>query len=493
MSGYCFAMSTRTTPSNSRTALLIKWGLVLPLVLMLIAMIGIGARYIPGKRRLDRLRGEYGSPSGSGVNLGLEFEEVVPDWIRNRIGGHWCEPLDRLTRIYLNGAHDAALIERRGCFEAENVIIESDQEQSEISDQALVALGESHQMNVLAIYGGDFTRQGLLSLAKSPYLAKLELNNVSLSSDWCAAITEFIRLKELTVLKRDPGQLSPDEIECLAARPQLKIVRLNVGSSKHDWDPFATLPPLTAGRDWRIRVLELNRHLLTPLQQVRDLTSLSMTSDTITKEALVPLADLPALRSLQISVDFPGFHDEQLSHLRSCGKLEFLEIHEWSDSTTRVLGLNSLAALPALQDLILEACLTAEDYQGLAQLTNLRSLRFNDLCNASDVTPLKSLVNLQELELEGNYSVESLNVIRSMPRLHWLQFAVWANLSEYEHLKELFNRADMPAGLTADCAAALKDLEKQARDPLFQDHEITISLGRRVLLPEEWTPDPNFD
>lgn len=495
-------MLTRFGSSQSRTALLIKWGLILPLVLVLVAAIVIGARYISGKRRLDQLKSEIQSDP-FGIRIVIEFDPVVPDWIRERVGAAWCNPLDRIKGIYIAGATDEDLIQRRGCFDVDSLAIESDPGSSWPTDRGLAIVGESRQIKRLEIRGGRYTQAGIRSLGNCRTLTELELIDVDLIPGWSIAIQQLRGLKELTVINRSAGHFNSQEVADLAAHPSLKAVGLDVILSKHATVELTPLPASPAGRTWHVLIEELNQEFVASLCRDKGLDTLSIQCDSLTNDALDPLVTAPSLRRLQLATFGPGFHEDQLSCLKECSKLEDLYIRGIARGP---VGLKHLSALPALKEVALELELDPQDRQSLARLLQLRSLRYLLYYSRSgetipDISNLKSLVNLEELDLGKQVALNSTNdilqpnleIIRSMPKLHWLRFETYATVSNYKCLRELVENTDFPTVLKADFSRAIGQLEEQTRDPVLQGHTITLSIGQRVLLPKDGTMDPTID
>ncbi len=494
-------MLTRFGSSKSRTALLIKWGLILPLVLVLVAAIVIGARYISGKRRLDRLNSEIQSDP-FGISIVIEFEPVVPGWIRKRVGDEWCQPLDEIKAIYVPEATDSLMARLRGSFVAKSIVIEADSESSAITDESLKVLGDTGRFERLEISGGQFTRQGLSRLCNCPNLTVLNLDRVELSPDWANAVQRLSALKELSVVKREGQPFTSQDVESVAKHPGLKAVGLGLSLSKYEWVSSTPLLASATGSYWRVASETLNREFVAAISRHRNIDSFSFFCISIENDAFEPFANSSALRRLQVAVMESDFHDNQLSSLSGCANLEFLEL---SGQTSGPIGVKSLSTLPSLKDLVLDLWLDSDELQELARLQGLRLLRFRcddfDPSNESepDIRFLRSLANLEELDLDGTFGTKpgdldkKLDVLRSLPRLHWLRFQTFATPSNAELLRDLAAGPNVPVGLKVDFLRAVQEIEDQARDPQLTRHTITLSIGNRVWLPEDFEPDPNFD
>ena len=442
-------MNMRSNDSRYRIWQLLKWTLGVPGVLLLIIVMAIAARYFPSKARLDRLKS-----SNTGMSqVSIVFEPVVPTWIRKLVGDERCNPLDGIKAIILSSPKDYDLIKWRGCFDAETIMIESSPWDS-ITDRGLSELGDLRLLKCLEIEYGHFTSQGLQALAKSPHLTNLKLDSVKLSSDWYDTIRQFPKLKQLEVFKRpdeithETPEITVHEVEALATHPHFRSVRLNLSMRNNEDGPLAPVDDSLIGCIWRFRVNELTRGFTEPLAKLRDLDTLVIHCDTMTPDALAPLARMPSLRRLHLVGQITEQH---LNSLEVCPKLESLAIVSYEESDEpNDHGLRHLAGFPSLKVLVLYLRLTPKDLEGLGQLTNLKALRVGfDYEDASKgIERLKSLGNLEELDLGIIENGNDLDVILSMPKLRWLRFDTNATLPH--HLQELASRSAVPTHLKAD-------------------------------------------
>lgn len=481
---------------RSRISLLLKWAIGVPVVVLLIFIIGIGARYVPNKARLDRLRNNQ--PGSDKVTI--EFVPVVPNWIRNLVGNRWCEPLDDIKALTFQDVTGEDLVRWHGCFDVETVSIAGD---DQLTDAALSELAGLRNVKNLELTRGNFSTNGLLALARCPQLAKLQLIAVELSPDWCDAIKKCPNLFYLELVKADAAgqdEITPREIEVMASHPHLRKVRLGIRFHGYSDDPFSAPDDSPTACAWFIHTKHLTSEHLAPLIERKDLDTLTLPCESIATDALAPVRRFASLRKLQVCDYENGIRKQQLSSLTGCPKLASLELHDfgvdrsWDGEPDSLpdQGLGYLADLPSLTDLILEGPLGPTDWINLGRLTNLRALRISSSWDAypQGLQSLKSLVKLEELDLEG-WVFEDLDVIKSLPKLRWLRFDTYATVPHPLH--ELAQRPDFPVALKADLTSVFHQIELQANDLFMAEHPNTVSLGSRSRLPKKWTMPPGMD
>jgi len=493
-------MGKRSENSISRIWLVIRWAVILPMVLLLVLTLGLAARYLPAKARLDRMKLDRGG------KIFLKFEPVVPDWIRKLVGQERCEPFDRLQEIEFRHVTDENLLKWRGCFDVESVVFDAYSSEELITDRSLLLFGELRSLRSLVIGRGRFTRQGLRALANCTQLTNLEIHHAELSPGWCDGIQDIQSLKQFAVGDFGESTAQSRDIRALAAIRHLRMVRLGLHDSTYAQHPLSPLEESPIGCTWRIKVENLAAELLEPLAALPDLDTLVVVCDTMSPDALLPLKKSPSLRRLQVySYDFPPEpqSDPNLGMLKGCQHVELLEICLRNDvrpvtdnDQPANHGLEHLADLPLLTNLVLHGRLSAKDWEGVARLTNLRGLRLHvwnlDARASRQHAHLRSLIHLEELALPFQGIADNdLNVILSMPKLHWLEFDALVTIAP--QLQVLAERPDFPAALKPHLPAALREFEKVAQSGESPDHPTTVTIGWRKRLPSEWMPNPGID
>ena len=277
----------------------------------------------------------------------------------------------------------------------------------------------------------------------------------------------------------------------MVALPNLRFVRLNLSMHNNEDGPLAPLDVSPIGREWRFRVKELTKGFTKQLAKLRDLDTLVIHCEELTPDSLVPLARMRSLRRLHICGAITEHH---LEGLVGCPKLESLAIVSYGESENpEDHGLKHLAGLPALKDLVLYLLPSPRDFDGLGKVTNLKALRigFDYEPKSQGIERLVSLVNLEELDLGFLENSRDVDVILSMPKLRWLRIGTWATLPH--HLQEFAQLPALPAALKPGFPQAILELEAQARDPYLKNHSITLTIGQRTLLPEDWMQGPGID
>ena len=345
------------------------------------------------------------------------------------------------------------------------------------------------------------------ALANCTQLTNLEISTAALAPGWSDAIQDIRSLKQFAVGDFGESNVQFREIKALAENPHLRQVRLGFYDSTYAQYPLSPLEESPTGCTWRIKVDNLTPEMLEPLAANRDLDTLVVVCHTLTKDALLALNKSTSLRRLQVYIyDFPPEPKNNPDFgmlLKGCHNLELLEICLNAEDppvtdNDQLLnhGLEHLAHLPLLTNLILHGRLSAKDWEGVARLKNLRGLRcrgwYLGAAGSRQVAHLKSLSDLEELELPfQEVDDNDLDVILSMPKLHWLEFDTWVTI--LPKLRLLADSPDFPAALKEQIPAALREFEKEAQSADFHEHTTTVSIGWRKKLPSEWAPNPGID
>jgi hypothetical protein len=468
-------MNTTSNNPPSVICLVLKWTLGVPTALLLVIVVGIAARYLPSKARLDRMKSARTITSHGVGGIYIEFEPVVPTWIRKLIGDKRCEPLDRIKEVHFYGATDDELIKCHGCFDTESVVLTS----HSFTDRGLAELSELRLLKRLEISGGRFTSQGLAALARCPELTDLKIDHADLADNWFDAIGALTNLRHLEVAKHK--EITVREIAELAAHQGLRTVRLNPSAESRTAIQYLEGNPQAS--IWHIGSIHLTRDVLEPLAGVRDLDTIVIDDVTVEPDALSSLARLPSLRTLLILG--VGISGEHLWDLKGCSKLESLTIADAYGFGTH--GLDGLRELPSLIQLVLYyGVLSPEDVAAVSRLPRLRSLRielFHE-CMVDGLARLDSLVNLEELELRSILDVDdALGIFQSMPRLQWLEYDSRPIIPH--PLQTMADQSKLPVALVTGIQNALDAMQREARsNPKLKT--VTVSIGQRTLLPLRW-------
>lgn len=463
------------TASRSRVWSAVKWTLAVPIFLGAVFAATVGVRYVVGKGRLDRLQ------TLRDDTLTLHFQQAVPDWVRDWLGDR-CEPLERISAVELMSADDESLIRvLPNTPDTESVELWID-EDTVVSGAGLSELANLPTLKRLAIYG-DIARLDLSWLPKCQQLEYLRLTIGAPATDnkhpdenrgWSKLLTGLPKLRELIVY--DDGELTAEETSTLASIRSLHKVRLNSTAPDLDEDDST--------KSWSISLVSLHAEALNVLAAIPNLQNLDLECNELSSGITDRLARFTSLRSLTLRNS--TLTDSMLSGIAKCRTLESLTLVNTPISPLDGLGI--LADCPSLNQLIVRECeIDSEHLPGIAKITQLRSLRIEELSDSiHGLGQMKALVKLEELDLNSDEPIDDIvDAITAMPALHWLRFK---SLPSTDHpLQAKLAAGTLPTTLAGEAKMLIREMALQRRMDKDKPAEPTeYSIGERKLLP----PDP---
>lgn len=460
--------------ASSRVWSVAKWSIAVPIILCGVFALAVGMRYVVGKGRLDRLQ-----PLRDDT-LTLQFQQVVPDWMRDWLGDR-CEPLERISGVELMAADDESLrrvLPNVPDTESVEIWIEED---AVITSTGLAGLANLPSLKRLTIDGGighlDLSwLQKCQQLESLTFTIETSTNGIKRPDQcrgWSKLLAGMTNLRELTVYTEEPAL---EEWITLASIPSLRRVGLN-------WPP-----PDSGGDDsqksWSISFLSIHADRLNALAAIPNLQDLDLTCGDLSSDITDGLARFKSLRSLTLSNS--TLTDSMLRGIAKCRTLESLTLVNTPISPLDGLGI--LADCPSLNQLILRECeIGSEHLPGIAKITQLRSLRVENLSDSiHGLGQLKTLVKLEELDLKTDEPIDDIiDAIATMPVLHWLRFK---SLPRTDHpLQAKLASGTFPATLADEAKTLIREMALQRRMDKDKPAEPTeYSIGQRKLLP----PDP---
>jgi beta-lactamase regulating signal transducer with metallopeptidase domain len=227
--------------------------------------------------------------------------------------------------------------------------------------------------------------------------------------------------------------VSPKQMELIAQLPRLR--KLDLSGSQVGDDHIEALLPLSPTLEY----LNLERTQITgaALRQIADLTNLQELNFRWTALGKWDYLRRPHAKTGIIMKASTGL----MRRLQPLQKLRTLRVY-----TEDVGAFDGIQALPQLQTLELVAGglrpLTASDFESIAQLPKLRSLRLSSPPDVEHISLLRPLTCLRELSFPGDDKISSelsSQLQRHLPRTRFgLRFASWHDE------KVSFNFSDVP-------------------------------------------------
>jgi hypothetical protein len=212
-----------------------------------------------------------------------------------------------------------------------------------------------------------------------------------------------------------------------ALRVLSKSNRLNLPRFS-SWEGFDHLTHLTELFLWKdFPFAEVSQLVMLP-----NLTYLFISDPADAVNDLTPLSVLRSVTELSLASGFEAVTD--LHPLASLSSLRELSLYDFVSLT----DLSPMSALHQLTDLYFNGC-NAEDFNPLANLTNLEFLRFENCPELKDLRPLGRLKKLRHLTLINCEKVTDLSPLASLKELQVLdlQQTGVSDLSPLSQIKNL--------------------------------------------------------
>lgn len=275
-------------------------------------------------------------------------------------------------------------------------------------DSSLRALVKFPNLKILDLTGTNVTDSGLVHIESLPYLEELKLHNTSVTAAGLKSINQILTLRRLYISIHDAADESIAGLTNLTRLENLTYSGECTDAGLHTLRSYSQL------KSFRISG---NRHTLQglrDLKRVSTLESLYFQNTTIGVEYLKVLAEMPALRRLEL-IDCVGVTDEAMRQIGQLSELKHLCLRN-----------------PQITD---------EGGAHLRDLNNLESLALY-IAPVGDRT-LHALINmrrLQELRIVGTkVTLSGLRTLFRLPRLRRLEADLLSSATE-SFRKEYYNR-----------------------------------------------------
>lgn len=253
---------------------------------------------------------------------------------------------------------------------------------------------------------GALSEAGLAHLAGLRHLETLRMDDCGeLTAGGLRALRDM-PLRELSIAGsfERATQVDRDGLEEVGNLSQLRVLRLG-SSGEAGWDWLARLGVL---KELDLGHLELTNEGVATLERLPRLEGLAarLSAEQLDSQALLRLAELPALRRLELDEgwspeDAPALDDAFLERLAASRSLESLNLFElcgrYGDA-----GVASLARCPDLHVLRLHAgSLGSAGFKALAGLPRLHTLWLRGRFQDEALAPLRAAPALRSAWLEG--------------------------------------------------------------------------------------------